>query len=138
MKIRNVRDLGLLLRQERQRRGWSQADLAHRIGASRHWVIEMERGKPTVELALVLKAISALNLICDVRESGPGDGPRPPSGTSAVCEPPAPIVNLAGVLSSARGRRLTPPKSRSTPERATGFEAAQTGTEKTPNKRGPQ
>lgn len=109
MKIRNARDLGLLLRQKRRSRGWSQADLADRIGASRHWVIEVERGKPTAELGLVLKAISALDLTLDVRESGAAGFIRPCSGASVSYEAPAPSVDLAGVLSSARGHRLAPP-----------------------------
>ncbi len=103
MIVRSVRDLGLLLRQKREDRGWSQANLAERIGTSRHWVMAMESGKPTAEIGLVIKAISALNLSLDIGGSDRTELARPRSGTSVVREPALAAVDLDEVLANARG-----------------------------------
>lgn len=67
MQVRNARDLGLMIKDRRRRLSLSQADLASRIGTSRHWVMHVEAGKPSVELGLVLNALSALGLTCNLR-----------------------------------------------------------------------
>ena len=68
MDVRNSADLGLALRRSREKRGWSQAELARRIGASRHWVLAAEKGKPSAEMGLVLKALAALGLAVEVSD----------------------------------------------------------------------
>ena len=55
-------DLGALVREARERRGWTQTQLGARVGASRYWVAEFERGKAGVELGLVLRAVAAVGL----------------------------------------------------------------------------
>ena len=60
--IRTPRDFGALIRDRRQRRGWSQQALADAIGASRIWVNQVERGKPRAELGLVLRALDLLGV----------------------------------------------------------------------------
>ena len=67
MHVRSSRDLGALARDRRQEIGWSQTELAERIGTSRSWVSQMENGKERVEVSLVLKAFEALGLMVDVR-----------------------------------------------------------------------
>jgi HTH-type transcriptional regulator/antitoxin HipB len=67
MVIRTVRELGLLLRERRRSLKLSQAELAERIGVTRQWVVEIERGKPRAEIGLVLHAIRALRLDTDIR-----------------------------------------------------------------------
>ena len=43
-------------------RAWpDQAELARRIGVSRQWVVEVERGKPRAEIGLILRALNALD-----------------------------------------------------------------------------
>ena len=76
MQVRNARDLGLLIKDRRRSLSLSQADVANRIGASRHWVIGVEAGKPTVELGLVLSALSALGLVCSLRPAGAFASPQ--------------------------------------------------------------
>lgn len=105
MRIRNTRDLGLLLRHGRRDRGWSQQVLAEKIGASRHWVIGVERGKPTAEIGLVLKALSVLGLTCDIRKSGPAGLQR---WSDVAKHLTAPDLNF--VLVRARGGRISWPK----------------------------
>lgn len=66
MIVRSARDLAAAIRDARLRQGWTQAQLADRIGASRQWVIALERGKPSAELGTALRAISALGLVADL------------------------------------------------------------------------
>lgn len=55
-------DFGALVREARERRGWTQTVLGARIGASRFWVAEFERGKAGAELGLALRAVAAVGL----------------------------------------------------------------------------
>jgi HTH-type transcriptional regulator / antitoxin HipB len=71
MEIRNPGDLGLAVRRGREKHGWSQAELGRRIGASRHWVLAAEKGKPSAEIGLVLKALAALGLYIELSEPVP-------------------------------------------------------------------
>ena len=106
MKVRNTRDLGLLFRDRRLRLGLSQADVASRIGASRHWVMALEAGKPTVEAGLVMNALSAVGLLLDL-------SPGVASQDAAVVHPDSvdgtrvatknlPRIDLAAVLAKTR------------------------------------
>ncbi len=54
--------LGALVRQTREGANLTQTQLAERIGASRFWVAAFEKGKPSAELGLALKAVQALGL----------------------------------------------------------------------------
>src|SRR5437764_4243769 len=58
----NSAAVGALVRQARLAAGLSQTDLGQRIGASRFWVAQFEKGKPSAELGLALKALHALDL----------------------------------------------------------------------------
>jgi len=60
MFIRTPQDIGALLRETRKKAGLGQAELARRIGVSRQWVVEVERGKPRAEMGLVLRALNTL------------------------------------------------------------------------------
>ena len=62
MLIRTPRDLGAAIRDRRQQRGWSQRELAERVGASRQWVNAVEIGKARTEVGLVLRALDALDV----------------------------------------------------------------------------
>lgn len=61
-KTVNAATVGALVRDARTAAGLTQTELANRIGASRFWVAEFERGKPGAELGLALKALHALGL----------------------------------------------------------------------------
>ena len=58
----NAATIGSLVRDTRTAAGVTQTELANRIGASRFWVAEFEKGKPGAELGLALKALAALGL----------------------------------------------------------------------------
>lgn len=55
--------IGSLVRQARTTAGLSQTELGHRIGASRFWVAQLEKGKPGAELGLAIKALEAVGPI---------------------------------------------------------------------------
>ena len=58
--------MGVVIRQRRKALHWDQAQLAERVGVSRQWVIEMEKGKPRAELQLVLRTLNVLGLVLTV------------------------------------------------------------------------
>ncbi|MGC1513225.1 MAG: helix-turn-helix transcriptional regulator [Acidimicrobiales bacterium] len=66
MKITSTRDLATAVRGRRQSLGLSQADLATRAGVSRPWLSDVEAGKPTAEIGLVLRLVDALGLRLDL------------------------------------------------------------------------
>jgi HTH-type transcriptional regulator / antitoxin HipB len=62
MLIRTPAELGAIIRDRRKQLKLDQAAFAKRIGVSRQWVIEIERGHPRAELGLVLRAIDVLDI----------------------------------------------------------------------------
>lgn len=62
MMIRTPIDLGAAIRDRRRRLQLDQDELAARVGVSRKWVIDVEKGKPRAELGLVLRTLDALGL----------------------------------------------------------------------------
>lgn len=66
MIVRTPSDLGLLIRERRKKLGLDQAELAKKVGVSRLWVIEFERGKPRAEIGLVMRTLLALGLELEV------------------------------------------------------------------------
>jgi len=65
MLIRTPADLGAVIRDRRKQLKLDQAAFAKRIGVSRQWVIEIERGHARAELGLVLRAIDVLGIHLD-------------------------------------------------------------------------
>lgn len=65
MLVRTPADLGAVIRDRRKHLKLDQAAFAKRIGVSRQWVIEIERGHARAELGLVLRAIGALDIQLD-------------------------------------------------------------------------
>ena len=56
--VRSVEDLALLLRAVRKSARVRQDDLAATAGVSKQFAADVERGKPTVQLGLVLKLLA--------------------------------------------------------------------------------
>jgi HTH-type transcriptional regulator / antitoxin HipB len=65
MLVRSPSDLGAVVRDRRKQLKLDQAAFAKKIGVSRQWVIEVEKGHARAELGLVLRAIDALNIQLD-------------------------------------------------------------------------
>jgi y4mF family transcriptional regulator len=91
--LRTPADLGAVIRDRRKQLELDQAALAKRIGVSRQWVIEVERGHARAELGLVLRALDALNIRLNagvedtLRHSGQG------------------VVDINAIVAKARKKR---------------------------------
>ncbi|MCW6005229.1 helix-turn-helix domain-containing protein [Micromonospora sp. CPCC 205371] len=72
MRIASARDLGLVIRQARQDRGQTQAELATAAGVSRRWLSDLEAGKATAEIGLILRTLDALGVGLDAVPVQPG------------------------------------------------------------------
>lgn len=68
--VSNVAEIGALVRLARQRLNMSQTDAAVCCGVGRRFFVELENGKPTVQLDKVLAVLDALGLTLAV--GGPG------------------------------------------------------------------
>jgi len=106
--------VGALVREGREAAGLTQTQLAERIGASRFWVAAFEKGKPSVELGLALKAIQALGLVISIAPSHtrsvgtPSARATPPETRSA--DPFAASVTLDSVIANATLTHVAPSK----------------------------
>jgi len=60
--IISSKDIGSLIRQERTKHGWSQTELGELAGVQQTWISQVERGKPTAQIGLVLQVLRALQL----------------------------------------------------------------------------
>ncbi len=76
MYAKNAADLANIARGRRKELGWTQQQLADKVGVNRFWVTDFENGKSTVALRFVLKTLSVLGLhlkLEDHRDKGPID-----------------------------------------------------------------
>lgn len=69
MTIRTPADLGTLIRNTRKRLRLDQSTLAKKIGVSRLWLVEIEKGKPRAEIGLVLRTLDALRMTLNATTS---------------------------------------------------------------------
>ena len=65
MQVKTSNDIAALVRDRRTQLGWSQDDLARRVGVSRLWIIQLERGKPTAQIGLALRTLKELGVALD-------------------------------------------------------------------------
>ncbi|WP_346958713.1 helix-turn-helix domain-containing protein [uncultured Arthrobacter sp.] len=68
-----VREAGPLVRELREERGWSQAELASRANVSRTFVIDLESGKSTVETSKFMDVFQALGYEMAIRDRETGN-----------------------------------------------------------------
>lgn len=60
-------DLGEIIRQERKKLGLRQAELAAASGVGVRFLVDLEKGKPTVQLGRALVVLAALGCTVDIR-----------------------------------------------------------------------
>lgn len=63
-----LKQIGTLLTEARDRRGMSVSELATRMGVDRRTLTQLEKGSPTVSLGVFFQALSALNLLRGIQE----------------------------------------------------------------------
>lgn len=116
MLLRRPHELAGLFRDGRRRAGWSQSELAERIGASRQWVSLVETGKTSVEFDLVLASLQALGYAIVVQPHGHEGGERGSSDhdASTGAHDPArrtPLTRHGKPLGQAARTRGTPKRT---------------------------
>lgn len=70
MQLHTPRDFGGLIRARRLAMHISQNELAKKVGVSRLWIIQTERGNPGASLDLILRTITELGVILTAPEGG--------------------------------------------------------------------
>ncbi len=70
--VRNSRDLGSITREQRKRQGMIQLDIAGMANTGNRFIVELEQGKPTVQLQKVLDVLDLLGLELVVRAKARG------------------------------------------------------------------
>ncbi len=100
MRIRTPADLGALIRDYRTKLRLDQKTLAQKVGVSRQWIVDVEKGKPRAEIGLLLRTIGALGIALDAERETPG-GQRDASLSRG---PDAP-VDINSIVASARKKR---------------------------------
>lgn len=72
INARSLAKLGLAVRTLRQRRAWSQAELAARAHVSRQWIIALEGGQTEgMEVGRLMRVLDALDASLMVRDDEP-------------------------------------------------------------------
>lgn len=103
--VGNQRELGATVRERRRLFGWTQAELAGRVGVTRDWVIDVEAGRGNPQLRHLLRTLDVLGLSLRV---DPTDGGS--IGSDATGSAPGqnhqrlPVVNLDALLDEHRRR----------------------------------
>jgi len=70
--MHTVREAAAVVRELRQERGWTQAELGERASVSRSFVADLEAGKATLEAAKLLDVFQALGFEMALRERSSG------------------------------------------------------------------
>lgn len=61
-KIQSIAELGKIVRQRRKQMGISQADLSGMTGLGNRFIVDLEKGKPTIQFEKVLLILSLLGI----------------------------------------------------------------------------
>jgi HTH-type transcriptional regulator / antitoxin HipB len=96
--LRTPRDIGLLIRDARKRAKLDQAELAVRLGVSRKWVVEAERGNAGAAIGTVLRALDVLGAKVGAIASDADTPRRKPAARE-------PEVDIDAIIDAARKRR---------------------------------
>ena len=95
MRLRTATDIGLTIRERRRSLGLDQGTLARRVGVSRQWIIDAEKGKRRTQVGLILRTLDSLGLTLRTED---------PPGAPASGSTPAAAVSIDRVVEAHRGR----------------------------------
>ena len=73
MIIRTATDIGAAIYEARRRHRMTQVELARQAGVTSRWLRDVEHGKPTAEIGLVLRVLGFLGLELGISASGMTD-----------------------------------------------------------------
>jgi len=62
MWAQSTAEIGRIIRAARLHRKLSQAEFAHMLGTTQAWVSEVEKGKETAQIGMVLRALNRLGV----------------------------------------------------------------------------
>jgi len=98
-RIRRPEEIGSLIRAGRLELGVDQKTLADRLGVSRLWVSQIENGKPTVQLQLVLRCLNELQIELWAQDHTARDDPNPrePSGMERRATLASPQIDIDSI-----------------------------------------
>ncbi len=68
VQVTDIKSLGQLIRQVRKSQHLTQEQLAAGCGLGRRFVVELERGKPTLHIGKILQVLAALGLSLHVAD----------------------------------------------------------------------
>jgi HTH-type transcriptional regulator/antitoxin HipB len=74
--------------------GLDQKSLATKVGVSRQWIVDVEKGKPRAPISLVLRTVEALGIHLAVNEPG-----------KTKQQQGLPPVDIDSIIASAREKR---------------------------------
>jgi HTH-type transcriptional regulator / antitoxin HipB len=97
MLLRTPHDIGSAIRDRRRRLGLGQDELASRVGVSRKWIIDIEKGKPRAAIGLLLRTLDALGLRLLIGEDG--------ASVARKRGKPVPTVDIDRILDKARAKQ---------------------------------
>jgi HTH-type transcriptional regulator / antitoxin HipB len=100
MRVRTPADLGALIRDRRMNLRLDQKSLASKVGVSRQWIVEVEKGKPRAEIGLLLRTLGALGIALDAEK----EALRAPKDKSLSHGADA-HVDIDSIVASARRKR---------------------------------
>lgn len=69
-KISAVSDLGTVVQAARKEQGLTQVDIAGLAGTGNRFIVDLEKGKPTIRMQLALEVLELLGLELVVRKKG--------------------------------------------------------------------
>lgn len=111
MLIRRPSELGAIIAAARRNRGLTQGELADRLGVSRVWLGQIERGKSSARIDLVFRVLNELNvaLSADI-----GSAPAARTNGAAPAESDIDDIADTGLANRSKptlkGARRKPPK----------------------------
>lgn len=62
MRLQTRRDIGLIIRDRRRKKGWTQEQLATLLGKTRRWMMQVELGQTNPDISSVLRAFRFLDI----------------------------------------------------------------------------
>jgi HTH-type transcriptional regulator / antitoxin HipB len=95
MRIRTPADLARIIRDSRKKLRLGQKALADKIGVSREWIVDIEKGKPRAHVGLVLRTVKVLGIALDARPDA-----RPKQSAARAAEP-----DIDSIVAAARKPR---------------------------------